>query len=104
MGDYDVHVDNNSERHRYEAQVGDVLAGFVDYQLATELVVLTHTEVDPSFEGQGVGGALARAALDDVRARGLKALVICPFITGWIRRHREYEDVLYGAPPSKVTD
>jgi uncharacterized protein len=100
----EVEVQNNPERHRYEAHVGDTLAGFVDYQLATELVVLTHTEVDPSFEGQGVGGALARAALDDVRHRNLKALVICPFITGWVRRHPEYTDVLYGAPPSWVTD
>ncbi len=100
----DVHVRNNSEQHRYEAHVGGALAGFVDYQLAAELAVLTHTEVNVSFEGQGIGSRLARAALDDVRERGLKALVICPFITRWIGNHREYLDVLYGAPPSKVTD
>ncbi len=100
----DVRVDNNLEQHRYEARVSEELAGFVSYQLASDLVVLTHTEVDPSFEGQGIGGALARAAMDDVRERGVKALVICPFITGWIRRHRDYTDLLYGAPPSKVTD
>ena len=66
--------------------------------------MLTHTEVDPAYEGQGVGGALARAAMDDVRARQVTALVICPFILSWIRRHREYTDLLYGAPPSRVTD
>jgi uncharacterized protein len=100
----DVDVHNNTGRHRYEATVGETLAGFVEYQLATDLVVLTHTEVDESFEGQGIGSRLARAALDDVRGRGIKALVICPFINGWVRHHREYVDVLYGAPPSKVTD
>ena len=42
--------------------------------------------------------------MDDVRARQVKALVICPFILSWIRRHREYADLLYGAPPSRVTD
>jgi len=100
----DVTVTNNTDQHRYEAHVGDTLAGFADYQLATDLVVLTHTQVDGSFEGQGVGSALARAALDDVRDRDLKALVTCPFITGWIGNHREYVDVLYGAPRSKFTD
>lgn len=97
-------VTDNPDRHRYEAHVNGTLAGFADYQLATDLVVLTHTEVDVSFEGQGVGSALARAALDDVRERGSKALLICPFITGWVRNHPEYGDVLYGAPPSRVTD
>ena len=97
-------VTDNRDAHHYEARVDGVLAGFVDYQVATELVVLTHTEVDEAFEGQGIGSALARAALDDVRERGSQALVICPFITGWIANHREYADVLYGAPKSKVTD
>jgi uncharacterized protein len=100
----DVRVTNNADAHRYEARVGESVAGFVDYQLATDLVVLTHTEVDESFEGQGIGSTLARSALDDVRERGLKALVTCPFITSWVGRHRDYADVLYGAPPSKVTD
>jgi len=100
----EVQVRDNPDRHRYEAHVEGQLAGFAEYQLATDLIVLTHTEVDPAYEGQGVGGALARAAMDDVRARQVKALVICPFILSWIGRHREYADLLYGAPPSRVTD
>ena len=100
----EVQVHDNPDRHRYEAHVEDQLAGFAEYQLATDLIVLTHTEVDPAYEGQGVGGTLARAAMDDVRARHVKALVICPFIHSWIGRHREYADLLYGAQPSKVTD
>jgi predicted GNAT family acetyltransferase len=97
-------VTNDDRRRRYEALVGERLAGFVDYQETSELVVLTHTEVDPSFEGQGIGSLLARAALDDVRERQLKALVVCPFIIGWLRRHHEYVDVLYNAPRPRVGD
>lgn len=98
-----VTVTRNPDRRRYEAFTGGTgVAGLVDYQETSELVVLTHTEVDPSLEGRGVGSTLARAALDDIRERGLKALVICPFILGWLRRHREYVDVLFNAPPAKV--
>jgi hypothetical protein len=101
----DSTVTRNSDRRRYEAAVGGTtVAGFLDYQETSELVVLTHTEVDASFEGRGVGGALARAALDDTRDRGLKALVICPFILAWLRTHHEYRDVLFNAPPATVTD
>jgi uncharacterized protein len=100
----DVTVTNNTDRHRFEAVAqSSNLAGFVDYQETSELVVLTHTEVAPAFEGQGIGSALARAALDDVRERRLKALVVCPFIIGWLRHHPEYRDLLFNAPPQPVS-
>lgn len=101
----DATVTNNAARRRYEAVVDQAgTAGFIDYQETKELVVLTHTDVEPAFEGRGVGSALARSALEDIRDRRLKALVICPFILGWLRRHPEYVDVLYNAPKPRVSD
>ncbi|WP_109474087.1 GNAT family N-acetyltransferase [Ornithinimicrobium cavernae] len=97
-------VTDNPALHRYEAHLDGRLAGFVDYHPTTELRALTHTEVDTAFEGQGVGGALARATLDDIRERGTKALVTCPFLLAWVGRNPEYADVLYGASRSAVTD
>jgi predicted GNAT family acetyltransferase len=100
-----VTVSNRPDRQRYEAVVEDAtLAGFVEYQETNELVVLTHTEVYTAYEGRGIGSSLARNALDDIRDRELKALVLCPFILGWLRGHPEYRDVLFNAPPSKVSD
>lgn len=102
----DVTVTNNAGRRRYEALVVGqaTVAGFVDYQETDELVVLTHTEVDPTYEGRGIGSTLARAALNDIRERRLKTLVICPFIIGWLRNHPDFRDLLFNAPPSKVSD
>ncbi|WP_262851820.1 GNAT family N-acetyltransferase [Mumia quercus] len=97
----DFTVTRDPHQHRYEATDDQSkVAGFVDYQETSEMVVLTHTEVDPAFEGRGVGSALARAALDDIRERELKALVVCPFILSWMRKHPEYRDVLFNATPS----
>lgn len=79
-------------RSRYEARVDGVPAGFAEYRDDGDERVFTHTEV--TLEGRGVGGALARAALDDVRARGLRAVPMCPFIAAWIRRHPEYGDLV----------
>ncbi len=100
----DIAVTDNPDRQRYEARLGDDVVGYAEYQLARDLVVLTHTEVDPAYEGQGVGATLARTALDDLRDRNLPALPICPFITSWVSRNPEYSDVLYSAPRSNVTD
>ncbi len=91
----DVVVTDAPERSRYEARVGGELAGWSEYHLTPEMLVFTHTEVQPAFEGRGVGGTMARYALDDVRCRGLRALAVCPFVLGWIRRHPAYADLEY---------
>lgn len=100
----DIEIINNTGGARYEARVGPTVAGFTEYKLAKDLIVFTHTEVDTAFEGTGVGSALARAALDDVRGTGRKVLPLCPFIKGWIERHHEYVDLVYGAPASTDVD
>lgn len=98
-----VVVTDNAAAGRYEAHVDGRLAGFAEYQLTDALVVFTHTEVDPAFEGQGVGSAIARHALDGLVAAGTrKALPVCPFITGWIQRHPEYLAITYGAASSRA--
>lgn len=98
-------VTRNDDLRRYEARLDGELAGFAEFQLTDELIVFTHTEVLPAYEGRGVGSALARAALDDVRARGdRKVLPLCPFISGWIGKHPDYQPLVYGAPRSTVTD
>lgn len=59
------------------------------------LVICSHTEVLPEFEGQGVGSALARYALDDVRAEGTRRVQpLCPFIKSYIERHPDYQDLV----------
>jgi predicted GNAT family acetyltransferase len=90
-----VEVTRNDEQSRYEARLDGALAGFVDYHLTDELVVFTHAEVDPAFEGQGIGSALAQGALDDVRASAQRQVLSqCPFISRWIDRHPDYADLL----------
>lgn len=93
-----------SDRQRYEILRDGAVLGFAAYQRADRLIVFTHTEVDPSLEGQGIGGKLVRGALDDVRSQGLPVLPICPFVQSWMARHPEYADLDYRRPASHVTD
>jgi uncharacterized protein len=95
----DIAINNYPERGRYEATVttedGErAVAGFLDYTVQGRLIVLDHTEVDPAFEGRGIGSALARAALDDTRRTGRRAVPVCPFIRSWVDRHPDYTDTI----------
>lgn len=92
------------ERSRYEVVRDGSVLGFAAYQRAEGLIVFTHTEVDPALEGQGIGAALVRGALDDVRDQGLPVLPICPFVQSWLARHPDYADLDYRRPASRVTD
>lgn len=86
-------VDNPNER-RYEALLGDQIVGFSEYRAVRGRRIFIHTEVDPAYEGRGFGSRLASGALQDVRAQGLKATVHCPFITAYLKRHREFDDII----------
>jgi len=97
--DSSVRVVDNPDKERYEAYVGDELAGFVTYRARPGAVVLVHTEVDDAFEGRGVGGRLAAGALDDLRARGVKVEPLCPFIARYIQRHPEFSDLVARSDP-----
>jgi predicted GNAT family acetyltransferase len=83
---------------RFEARAGGVLAGYLEYVLKRGRLALVHTEVLTEFEGRGVGGALARFALDDARRRELLVIAICPFVRSWLERHPEHADIVVGRP------
>lgn len=98
-------VRDNPAENRYEIYVDNTLAGKADYMIANKLIIFTHTEVDPTFEGRGVGSALVKQALDDVRAKGThEVMPLCPFVKAWIQRHPDYRDLVYTPRPSRVTD
>ncbi|MHA6620748.1 GNAT family N-acetyltransferase [Pseudonocardia sp. DLS-67] len=88
-------VTDAPEQHRYEARIDGELAGFAEYRASDRIVTFVHTQVMPDFEGKGVGSALVRGALDDVRAHGRKVRAVCPFVKGYVERHPdEYGDLV----------
>ncbi|GAB3179740.1 GNAT family N-acetyltransferase [Micromonospora palomenae] len=88
-------VNDAPERERFEARdESGALAGLVTYQLTGSIIAYTHTEVDPQFEGRGLGSTLARAVMDDARARGRTVVPICPFLAEWLGKHPEYDDIV----------
>jgi predicted GNAT family acetyltransferase len=87
------------DAQRYEAQLEGHLAGVLEYVVKGDRIALIHTEVVPAFEGQGIGAALTRFALDDARRRGLRVLAICPFVKTYLAKHPEDHDIVIGSGP-----
>jgi hypothetical protein len=85
----EVTVRDNPEKRRYELVVDGEPAGEIDYVLKPDAVVLLHTEVSPGLEGHGLGARLVADALADIRARGLRVVPVCPFVTAYLRHHPE---------------
>jgi predicted GNAT family acetyltransferase len=94
----DYLVRDNPEERRYEiVRNGEVLGG-IWYRTRPDAVVLVHTEVAEEAEGQGVGSRLVAGALDDLRARGLRVVPLCPFVRAYLRRHPEQRDLIARDP------
>lgn len=91
-------VRNNTARSRYELAIDDAVA-IVEYRTRDGALALTHTEVPDSLGGRGVGSALARGVLEDIRARGLRVVPLCPFIASYIQRHPEYAGLVAEPAP-----
>lgn len=96
----EVRVVENPDRKRFEAWVGDQLAGVADYIPLPGKVIMSHTEVDGAYEGKGVGGQLVSGALDRLRADGRLVQPLCPYVSSYIRKHPEYEDLVDASTPS----
>ncbi len=87
-------IRRNEAEHRYEAWLDGGPVGYAFYRREPGRTVFLHTEVSEEVEGRGVGRALVRGALDDVRARGEQAVPLCPFVASYIKTHRDYQDLV----------
>lgn len=89
----DVTVTNSEEAHRFEASVDGHLA-FITYRRLPGKIIFDHTEVPAPLEGKGVAAKLTRTALDFARANHLRVVPLCPYVSSYIRRHSNFQDLL----------
>jgi predicted GNAT family acetyltransferase len=86
-------VRDNAAESRFELDVAGHLA-VAYYQLSPGIVTFTHTEVPPALAGQGVASRLIKGALEQVRARGLKVVAKCDFVSAYLGKHNEFADLI----------
>lgn len=86
---------SDSGAGRYRLLVDGTEVGFVEVDpIGEHAILLKHTEVLSAFEGKGYGSQLVSGVLDDIRRQGKTVVPICPYAMNFIRKHREYLDVV----------
>ncbi|MCA0008457.1 MULTISPECIES: GNAT family N-acetyltransferase [unclassified Mesorhizobium] len=89
-------VTENIQQHRFELPITGQAFAVAYYSLQDGKVVLIHTEVPLEFSGQGIASRLAQGTFELLRKTGRKAVLKCPFMSGFVARYPEYTDVVAG--------
>ena len=86
-------VRDNTALSRFELDAGGVMA-FLIYRLGDGVIALNHTETPVAARGRGIASQLVKGVLEIVRARGLKIVPRCAFVTDYLARHPEERDLV----------
>lgn len=83
-------IAHEQTRRRFTTEV-DGQAGYLEYERAGDVMVITHTIVPPAIGGRGIAGRLVQAALAHARDTGLKVDPQCSYADAWMRRHPQFD-------------
>jgi predicted GNAT family acetyltransferase len=86
-------VRDNPALNRFELDIeGGIAVAY--YSALPGRITITHTEVPTALRGRGIGSVLVRGALELARTEGLKVVSRCPFVSAYLGKHPEYNDLL----------
>jgi len=83
---------HNEKENQFEVHLKDAIA-FAKYERFDNGIAYTHTEVPKEMSGQGVGSFLAQGILDYAKENQLKVKPECSFISSYIDKHSEYQEI-----------
>jgi predicted GNAT family acetyltransferase len=94
MDQHKITLRDNPEKKQFEFDTEGELSR-IEYIIAKgDTIYLTHTEVPEKLGGKGYGKMIVALALQEVEARKLKLVSLCPYVAGYIRKNPECERLL----------
>lgn len=86
------------DEHRFEQGFTDaegrLRTVFADYAVQGSTRAILHVEADPALRGSGAAGQFMQALAEHARAETLKLQPRCSYAVAWLKRHREFDDVV----------
>jgi predicted GNAT family acetyltransferase len=86
-------VQDNPAKSRFELEEDGCVA-FANYRRDGAILVIPHVEAPPQLRGSGAAGRLMQGVMEIARAQNLRVVPTCGYAAAWLRRHREYQDLL----------
>jgi predicted GNAT family acetyltransferase len=88
------HEEADAKGAFYMDKGGEHIAEMTYSRTNATMIIVDHTEVDPSLSGQGVGRALLGALVEWARTTGTKVVPLCPFAKAQFGKDASIRDVL----------
>jgi predicted GNAT family acetyltransferase len=89
----DIEVINNKDHLRFEVSLNGEY-GYIDYRFYKKDIAFMHTFVPDAFKGKGIASKMAVTALNFAKSQGKKIMLYCPFMSGYVKQHPEYYDLV----------
>ena len=89
----DIEIVHNESAKRFETSI-DGHIGYISYKERDDKLVYDHTIVPQELGGRGVGSALVKQALNYARENDKKVVPQCSFVSSYIDKHPDYQDLL----------
>ncbi len=86
-------VSDNTAESRFEL-VEEGQTAFADYRVSGDTLVIPHVEAPTALRGTGAAGRLMEGVLTLARQRGNKVVPLCGYAAAYIRRHKEWQDLV----------
>ncbi|HCN17407.1 MULTISPECIES: GNAT family N-acetyltransferase [Psychrobacter] len=88
-----LNIIHNQPAKRFETSI-EGQTGYISYQDRDGKLVYDHTIVPQQLGGRGVGSALVKHALDYAQEQDKKVIPQCSFVSSYIHKHPEYQNLL----------
>lgn len=82
-------VSGEGPKKRFQLGEGELTPLIEFIQNKNNIIFLTHTEVPPALEGNGLGSLIVSRTLEYIRSEGYKMAPLCPFVAAYLKKHPE---------------
>ncbi|MCB0765400.1 MAG: GNAT family N-acetyltransferase [Flavobacteriales bacterium] len=89
----DLPLIDEEDSRQFVMRVGEYRAR-MEYDRNPDRIFLTHIEVPPALEGQGVAAVLTEKVLEWTENNRLSLVPSCPYVKNYLRRHTAWQRLL----------
>ncbi|MBE6505171.1 MAG: N-acetyltransferase [Methanobrevibacter millerae] len=94
MSSNEIVIKFEKENNASRAYDGDKQIGECHFTLLEGRWIISRTDVDLGYEGQGIGKRLVHSVVENAREENIKIFPMCPYAKKVLLENPEYGDVL----------
>lgn len=83
----------NSELSRFELEINNHIT-YANFHTKENTLFIDYVFAPEELRGTGAAGKLMEEIVKNARAENLKITPICGYAVSWLKKHKEYHDLL----------